>query len=163
MAFRFKPLLALIAFQVHLIQAFQACPFLGPDLPAATNLANSSSVQNATSILKTRIADGITSGLLSPNQTSFSVEIFSSDSSTPLFEYHYASPILSISNGTKTVDSNSIYRIGSISKLFTVYTFLIEAGDTYFHEPITKYVLSYWLRARSIQVATPQTTWTGNL
>jgi CubicO group peptidase (beta-lactamase class C family) len=132
--------LNLLSLQHPLAHAFQACPFLGLDLPAATNLANSPAVQNATSILKTRIRDGITSGLLFPNQTSFSVDIFSADNSLPFFEYHFSSPVLATSNGTKKVDTNSIYRIGSISKLFTVYTFLIEDGDAHFHEPITKYV-----------------------
>jgi hypothetical protein len=132
--------LNLLTFHLSLTRAFNACPFLGPDLPAATNLVNSPAVQNATSILKARIEDGITSGLLFPNQSSFSVGIFSTNTSASLFEYHFTSPILATSNGTKKVDSNSIYRIGSISKLFTVYTFLIEDGDAHFHEPITKYV-----------------------
>ena len=39
------------------------------------------------------------------------------------------------------VDENSIFRIGSLSKLFTVYTFLIERGMRDWREPITKYVV----------------------
>jgi CubicO group peptidase (beta-lactamase class C family) len=42
--------------------------------------------------------------------------------------------------GVATADSNTIYRIASISKLLTVYTYLITAGDSSFNDPITKYV-----------------------
>jgi CubicO group peptidase (beta-lactamase class C family) len=42
--------------------------------------------------------------------------------------------------GVGTVESNTIYRIGSISKLFTVYMYLITASDASFNDPITKYV-----------------------
>jgi len=137
---KLKLVLTCFALQPSLTLAFQACPFLGADFPIATNLAKSPAIQNATAILKTRIDDAITSGLLFPNQTSFSVGIFSADNSPPLFEYYFSSPALATSNGTKKVDANSIYRIGSISKLLTVYTLLIEDGDAHFHELVTKYV-----------------------
>lgn len=140
MAFKSFPFLAAFVIQTHLIQAIIQCPFLGPDLPAVKNLANSPTFQKVMSFIKNRVSDRINTGILWPNQTSFSVEIFSSDSSTSLFKYHYAAPMLSNTNGTKIVNSDSIYRIGSISKLFTVYTFLIEVGDVVFHESITKYV-----------------------
>jgi len=38
------------------------------------------------------------------------------------------------------VDRNSIYRIGSVTKLISIYTFLISDGDVHFHDPITKFV-----------------------
>jgi CubicO group peptidase (beta-lactamase class C family) len=43
-------------------------------------------------------------------------------------------------SGTKAVDANTIYRVGSITKLFTVLTFLVEAGDVHFNEPVTSFV-----------------------
>ena len=33
-----------------------------------------------------------------------------------------------------------MYRIGSISKLFTVFALLVENGDANFNDPITKFV-----------------------
>jgi hypothetical protein len=42
--------------------------------------------------------------------------------------------------GVATVDSNTIYRIASISKLLIVYMYLITAGGPSFNDPITKYV-----------------------
>lgn len=38
------------------------------------------------------------------------------------------------------MDANTVFRIGSPTKVFSVYAFLIEAGDAYFNDPITKFV-----------------------
>ena len=35
---------------------------------------------------------------------------------------------------------DSIYRVGSLSKLITIYLFLIEAGPRYWNYPITEFV-----------------------
>ena len=42
--------------------------------------------------------------------------------------------------GTQNVDADSVYRLGSIGKLFTVYLFLIREGDVRFKDPITMYI-----------------------
>lgn len=39
-----------------------------------------------------------------------------------------------------TVDANSIYRIGGLTQVFTVWTFLIEAGDSHWNMPVTAYL-----------------------
>ncbi|KAH6681323.1 beta-lactamase/transpeptidase-like protein [Halenospora varia] len=134
-----KLLVLLILPFLILGSGFQECPFLGPDFLAPTNLAASSSFQTALSTLKAKIEAGITSGVLAPNSTSFSVELFSIHDAKPLFDFHHAAPNL-LSNGTRTIDGDSIYRIASISKLFTVYLWLINAGDVQFHDPITKFI-----------------------
>jgi CubicO group peptidase (beta-lactamase class C family) len=125
------------AIQIHHALSFQSCPFLGVDFPAPTKLAGSSIIQNATSNLLAAINTAINSGV---NGSSFSIDIFSMHEPTSLFTFHHSSPSLNSSVGVKTVDSNSIYRIGSISKLFTAYLLLIEAGDVHFSDPVTKFV-----------------------
>lgn len=42
--------------------------------------------------------------------------------------------------GTKSVNSDSVYRLGSIGKVLSVYIFLIQDGDIHWNEPITKYI-----------------------
>ena len=111
------------------------CPLLGADFPAPKNLSSSPAVQlalrNLTNLLKTTTATGKSiHGSIPVNTTTFSISIFSTDNSpnsSHLFEYHHTSPTLAnVTAGVHTVDANSIYRIGSLSKLFTVYTFLVE-------------------------------------
>lgn len=123
-----------------LSHAFKNCGFGTPDFPAPKGLASSATIQKALSEFKFAIEDGLTSGNFSSNSTSFSVELFSTHSQTSLFQYHHTAPNLAVSNGTKLVDSNSIYRVGSLSKLLSVYTFIIKAGDKHFHESVTKYI-----------------------
>lgn len=56
-----------------------------------------------------------------------------------MFQYHFTS---TSSNGssTKKVDENTVYRIGSISKIMTVLALLLRENKVHFDDPITKYV-----------------------
>jgi len=126
-------------------QAVRLCPLLGPDFPPPQNLSASLSIQladaNFTQQLHQLLSNqNSTYGQFDANTTSFSVYGFSIHEDKPLFQHDYSAPILATSTGVKKVDENSIYRIGSISKLFTVYAFLLENGDVHWNEPITKYV-----------------------
>lgn len=38
------------------------------------------------------------------------------------------------------MDENSVYRIGTLSQMFTVYAFLIAAGEEHWDESVTKWV-----------------------
>ena len=65
----------------------------------------------------------------------------SDSSSDPFWQYHYTAPTVANSTaGVHQVDIDSIYRLGSITKLITVYSLLVAAGDGYWQEPVTKYV-----------------------
>lgn len=127
--------------------AFQNCPYLGPDFTKPTNLQSSPTPQlafeNLTSSLAQIVRTGNSSyGQLNGSANSFSIEVFSAQEPTALFQSHHTAtdlPSLN-SSGVTTVNSNTVYRIGSLTKLLSVYTFLIQAGDVHFHQPITKYV-----------------------
>jgi CubicO group peptidase (beta-lactamase class C family) len=138
--FRPPTLVAFFLTQLHYALSFQSCPLLGVEFPTPTNLSENSIVQNAASTLLATINSAFNGGVIDSNASSFSVEIFSSQKTTSLFTFHHSSPRLNSSVGVKTVDSNSIYRLGSISKLFMIYLLLIESGDMHFHEPITNFV-----------------------
>ncbi|KAI1113680.1 putative penicillin-binding protein [Nemania sp. NC0429] len=63
------------------------------------------------------------------------------DEDAPFFDFHYSSPSLNHSaGGTDHVTKNSIYRIGSISKLFTVYTLLVGFGWDSWDQAVTRYI-----------------------
>lgn len=75
------------------------------------------------------------------NTTSFSIDVFSLNEVESLLTYHHSAPSLADSTeGVTEVDSDSIYRIGSISKAWTIYIWLLAAGDDAFNDPITDYV-----------------------
>ncbi|KAI0536554.1 putative penicillin-binding protein [Xylaria digitata] len=77
------------------------------------------------------------------NTSSISVTIVSTehDQDAPLFDFHYSSPFLNHSaGGTDRVTKNSVYRIGSISKLITIYTLLVGYGWESWDHAVTRYV-----------------------
>lgn len=77
------------------------------------------------------------------SNSSFSVQLFST-SAESLLQFQHTSPaIASGSIGVKTVDANTVFRVGSISKLFTIFLFQLSRGRNRawsWEDPITKFV-----------------------
>ncbi|KAF2137390.1 uncharacterized protein K452DRAFT_208381, partial [Aplosporella prunicola CBS 121167] len=122
------------------------CPYQGPLFPPPRNPLSTSAIQGAQESFAAQLedalngADELGSSLLL-NETFFSISVFSSTSS--LFTYHHvAAPSEVADEGltSKTLDGDSIYRIGSVSKLLTLYTLLVAQGDVDWNQPITKFV-----------------------
>lgn len=119
---------------------------LGPVyLPAANNsyaaFVNAST--QATAALQQAIATGNTTyGPFDNQATSFSASVFSLTSEEPLFEFHFEAPQLNGSYTAGKLSENTIYRTGSLGKLLTIYTWLVDIGDSIYLDPITKYVVS---------------------
>lgn len=72
----------------------------------------------------------------------FSMDFFSLYEEDTIFTLHHTPGDYAIENtwGESAANSDSIYRIGSVSKLWTAYIWLIAAGDSSWNEPITKYI-----------------------
>ncbi|KAJ5600426.1 beta-lactamase/transpeptidase-like protein [Penicillium hetheringtonii] len=85
-------------------------------------------------------------GMPSPNTTSFSVSLFSTNQGTAsdspvFFDYHYTAPSLKGSSSrVEHASRDSIYRIGGLTQIFFVWITLIEKGDSIWSEPVTKYL-----------------------
>jgi CubicO group peptidase (beta-lactamase class C family) len=97
-------------------------------------------IANLTDTFTARDADNSTGAY----STSYSIEVWSASDvgGTPLFSWHHTAPNLTTLNttGVRKVDQNTVYRLGSLTKIFTIYTWLVQDGDTRWNEPITKYV-----------------------
>lgn len=120
------------------------CPPLGPVYELPRNLSVDASIrlaaQNLTSTLDKLLENGNASTLgFAPNTTSFSIGLFSAHETDYLFQYHFTASILNASSTTK-VDENTVYRIGSISKLVTVLALLLQEHKVHFDDPVTKYI-----------------------
>ncbi|KAI2628215.1 beta-lactamase/transpeptidase-like protein [Xylaria nigripes] len=99
------------------------CPPLGPVIPAPTNLSAHDSVHAAFQI----ITNGFQNITSSFNKTG------------PILELHHTPPVLDTNRGASVIGSETIYRIGSISKIFAVLSVLTQ-GQMKLEDPITKYV-----------------------
>nr|OQO28615.1 hypothetical protein B0A51_03331 [Rachicladosporium sp. CCFEE 5018] len=133
------PFIAAIAVAVPYVP----CGILGPDYPAPLGLSSDlvfkDVVQNISDALKNAtVADDALLTTLKANQTSWSIGIFDLDS-TLLSVQHTADTATLANESVKAVTEDSIYRIGSLSKLITAYTYLVEVGHAYWDRPVTDF------------------------
>ncbi|KAI8633034.1 putative penicillin-binding protein [Xylariaceae sp. FL1651] len=121
---------------------------LGSVYAPPLGLTTSSIVNNAASHLSAALHQVLEHGHsdfgdFAANTSSVSITAVSteSDEDAPFFDFHFSSPFLNhTTDGTDRVAKNSIYRIGSISKLFTIYTLLVGYGWEHWDNSVTRYV-----------------------
>ncbi|KAK5738679.1 hypothetical protein LTR17_005811 [Elasticomyces elasticus] len=136
--------LAVLAASSLAVSAYKPCPLLGPVFEAPDSLCEAnifqSALRNLTATLDYAGRSGVTPfGKIPSEATSFTVGIF--DAESTLFSHQYSSPALKNDTaGVKTVTEDSVFRIGSGSKLITVYLFLVEVGAQYWSHPITEFL-----------------------
>ncbi|KAJ5837088.1 hypothetical protein N7447_003114 [Penicillium robsamsonii] len=120
---------------------------LGPSYPPPRDLSSSRSLvaaswKNLTSQLNTVLADNHadqTSPVSALKNLTFSAGLFSTldPKAKDLQIHHTAKEVANSPVGARKVDGNSIYKIASVSKLFTVLAGLIELKPRDWDRPIT--------------------------
>ncbi|KAI0532079.1 beta-lactamase/transpeptidase-like protein [Xylaria digitata] len=110
------------------------CPPLGPVMPAPLNPSRHDSVKSAIQVVTDRFQN-LTATF---NTTGLSVAVQSVHETSPMLELHHTPPIRD-NTSTTAIDSGTIYRIGSISKIFAVLSILTQ-GQMKLEDPITKYL-----------------------
>jgi hypothetical protein len=128
---------------VLLAGAGPGCPLIGPEFPPPQHLSTHPIFQQAIQNLTAVFSFIETSNTTGSSNYSYSVQVFSTNPGLPLlFERYHTAPNLPSLNstGVKEVGPDTVYRLGSLTKVFTVLAFLSEAGDVHFNEPITKFV-----------------------
>ncbi|KAI0108121.1 beta-lactamase/transpeptidase-like protein [Daldinia grandis] len=131
---RVSPLLAVLTRDV-LAAKNGHCPPLGPVLPAPTSPSSNPVVQQALAVLKGAL-DQYAVALF--DGTTVSIGVKSIHEAKPLVDIHYQSPDMD-PRGMKQINASTIYRVGSVSKLFTVLAAL-KAEGIRMEDPITKYL-----------------------
>jgi CubicO group peptidase (beta-lactamase class C family) len=122
---------------------FYPCPFQGPAYPRPTNVANDAAVKAAIQNTTAVITGALQTGLIDNETTAFSLTAFSTTdkNSIPFYTFHQTPPLLSQAPlGVRKVTDQTVYRLGSLSKVFTVYTLLVVDGFKHFQDSITKFV-----------------------
>ncbi|KAI0107674.1 beta-lactamase/transpeptidase-like protein [Hypoxylon sp. NC0597] len=133
----------LLLFAVFGVYAKHNCPLYGLGYPKPTNLLTQPGIQKAAESLDSVFAEYIDhASNTGSNAYSYSVEVFSADEEEPLWSHHWTAPNLETLNspGVRRVDGDTVYRLGSVTKIYTILAFLAEVGDTIWNEPITKYI-----------------------
>jgi CubicO group peptidase (beta-lactamase class C family) len=124
---------------------------LVPSYESPVDIASNKSLvsaawRNATATLNKYLRDGNEDGVphavAAMKNITFSVGMFSvNDPAASKMQFHYTSPeIANAPNGTNKVDGNTIYRMASVTKAFTVLAGLLELNGTHWDRPITDFV-----------------------
>jgi len=128
----FRPTIFIISLPPIILA--RLCPIYGPTFPYPTNLTTTAIIQSALQ----NLTDAIDAGFAAANSSygpvdpasATAIQIFSlEDEDSPLYEYYHDGTLLSNSTGVKRINGGSVFRIGSVSKLLTVYLVLAELGD----------------------------------
>ncbi|EON62896.1 hypothetical protein W97_02121 [Coniosporium apollinis CBS 100218] len=138
----------LVLFVVVMTQGPTEAPrvLLGPVFQAPRGLDTNIGFLSASSQLSRHLEDVLSSGAspfgsFTRDATSVSISMVSAAQESPLFEFQYTSSLLNVTaNGTRKVSGDSIFRIGSISKLLTVYALLLKSGLVHWERPVTDYI-----------------------
>ncbi|KAF5645138.1 beta-lactamase 3 [Fusarium sp. NRRL 52700] len=135
-------LVSILSLTAHFTLAELKCRPEGPVLPRPTVLTKSPIFQavaaNLTETLNAALSGSITAKWPT-NNVSFSLAVVSADQDdpgVPVWEYHHLAP--ANTKGTKKLDRDSQYLIGSITKVFTDY--LLSKSGMDLDAPVTKYL-----------------------
>ncbi|KAI0148619.1 beta-lactamase/transpeptidase-like protein [Xylariaceae sp. FL1272] len=129
------------------------CPFQGPAFPQPTNLAASPIIQTAIQNLTAAFDLYDTTARNNPNGTSWSLQIFAASTDEPVWEHYHTAANLKNAQSTENVSvgADTIYRLGSLTKIFNIMTFLAEGGEEHWMSPATRYVPELQLLAEKAQ------------
>ncbi|KAL9471077.1 hypothetical protein ACSS6W_009018 [Trichoderma asperelloides] len=110
------------------------CPPMGPVLPPPTSPHTDPGFDSAAAKL-TATLQKLTSGY---NSSAVSMGVMSIHEAAPMFEFHYSPPNFD-PRGVSQVNSDTVYRLASMTKLFTVLG-LLRIDGINLEDPITKYL-----------------------
>ncbi|KAL3476519.1 beta-lactamase/transpeptidase-like protein [Aspergillus californicus] len=141
---------ASLLFSALSFASFTPCPLLGPAFPPFSVNADDEVMANALEDLTQRLDSLVATGTgshgdVSPN-TTFSIALFSADAGDaedePFFwQYHHTARALNRSStGSHSANKDSVYRIGGLTEVFTVWSLLLSGGDQILDDPVTKYL-----------------------
>ena len=144
--------LSTISFLMSTTQAqrelFHPCPLLGSFVPAPIIDSSSASIKAATKSVNKLLDEYIVEadgrfGPISPNTTGFSIALFAGSNYIPgsddlpfFYEYHHTASNLAAVG----LDKDSVFALGDLTQLFTVYTQLAELGDEVWSRSIVEFL-----------------------
>ncbi|KAI0144405.1 beta-lactamase/transpeptidase-like protein [Xylariaceae sp. FL1272] len=137
------PVASVLALWAVAVHGKLDCPLYGLGYPKPTDLANSEGIQKAAASLDSVFAQHIdNANNTNSDHFSYSVQVFSATEQQPLWSHHWTASSLATMNttGVKKIDGDTVYRVGSLTKVLSMLTFLAEVGDAAWNEPITKFV-----------------------
>ena len=116
------------------------CPILGPTFPHSFDLSQSEAFINATEQFPDVIATLFETAAINETGSAFYIDVFSTETNTSIYSYSHVGSGVQDSKMGGEMNDETIFRIGSVSKLYTAYTALVAAGLDVLRDPVTKYI-----------------------
>lgn len=141
-----RPLAPFFGLVPALVMGFEPCPLLGPVFAKPSNFLEQSTIKDALSQLAAALKDTASTGntgfgTFGSSANAFSVAFFDTSAQKALFGFqHTSDTIAQGKEGTREINDDTIFRVGSLSKLITTYLFLTRIGDGIWQTPVTDYV-----------------------
>ncbi|RKK94448.1 hypothetical protein BFJ68_g15174 [Fusarium oxysporum] len=114
------------------------CPLLGAIFPPVQHPLKSSVFSDMIAQLNATFNELDRNGTLEGFNTTFYIQAFSA--SDTLFQHGYVPPSMKGFLTSSSLNEDTVFRVGSVSKLLTVYTLLAEVGMKRMNDPVTKWV-----------------------
>jgi CubicO group peptidase (beta-lactamase class C family) len=133
-------LLGFAATSAARIVATDEVPLIGPTFLTNFDPSNSTAIQNAKSKFPGLIDNLFSTGALNRTDLAFSIDVFSAATNSSIYSYSHVGEDSKDSVTSGVLDDKTISRIGSVTKLFTVYAIIAKAGIQVFSDPVTKYL-----------------------
>lgn len=133
-----KLLLPVLTLLTSSASAINSCPLLGPSWPAPTNLSSNAAFNSALQNITTNIQNAVNAGNFS--NASLALQIFDKSETVPLLNLSYTGQPIDTNIGVSKVDQNTVFRIGSTSKIFTALLLLIRDRFNTFNHQISRFI-----------------------
>ncbi|KAF7528005.1 hypothetical protein PCG10_001940 [Penicillium crustosum] len=133
-------LLGLAASSTARIIATDEVPLIGPSFLSNFDPSNSSAINHAKSQFPGLIDSLFSTGELNRTDLAFHIDVFSAATNKSIYSYSHVGENSKPSLTSGELNDKTISRIGSVTKLFTVYAIIAKAGIEVFAHPVTKYL-----------------------
>ena len=137
-SYLFLPSLVLASFSD--VVPTRDCPILGPTFPLGFDLTQSNAIRAVNHEFPALIKSLFSSGIIDSKQSSFTIDVFSTARNESLYSYAHAAAGLNSTLTAGVLNDETIFRIGSVSKLYTAYAIIAQAGIEVLDHPVTRYL-----------------------
>ncbi|KAJ5827390.1 hypothetical protein N7447_004153 [Penicillium robsamsonii] len=133
-------ILGLAASSTARIIATDEVPFIGPSFLSNFDPSSSTAIKNAKSKFPGLIDNLFSTGDLNSTDLAIHIDVFSAATNKSIYSYSHVGQNSKHSLTSGELNDKTISRIGSVTKLFTVYAIIAKAGIEVFSHPVTKYL-----------------------
>lgn len=118
----------------------QDTPLLGRSLVTNFDLSNATAISQAKNAFPSIVDSLFEAGALNADNMTFSVDVFSAATNKSIYSYSHVGDNEGGSLTAGKLDDETVTRIGSVSKLFTIYALVTKMGFDVLNRPVTDFL-----------------------